>query len=200
MQRMPAVARRLGARSLKVNPVVGITRAAVMHHKGELLNVSEVLDTREQMLREADAQGIRLQFDIPPAFASIGQLRCAPIQSCGILNILGVLHNGHASMCGIGQLLPELDMGDLTTVDVRRVWREAPLLHALRARVPHDLGGICGRCILKCYCLGKCLAHDYLRHGDMFRGHEFCQEAYQAGLFPRSRLVEHRAAMGRGDR
>jgi SynChlorMet cassette radical SAM/SPASM protein ScmF len=190
MQRMPGLARQLGARSLKVNPVVGITRAADMRARGELLNVAEILQTREEVCRQADAEGIRLQFDIPPAFEPIAGLRSWPIQTCGILNILGVLHNGHASMCGIGQVLPELDMGDLTVLDVRRVWREARLLRQLRTNVPDRLGGICGRCMLKRYCLGKCLAHDYLERGEMFCGHAFCREAYEAGLFPQSRLVE----------
>lgn len=189
MRAMPALARRLGARSVKVNPVVGITRAAAMHRGGELLGVAEILQARDEMVPIADAEGIRLQFDVPPAFEPVARLRSSPIQTCGILNILGVLHNGHASMCGIGQVLPELDMGDLTALDVRRVWREAPLLRALRAEVPDGLGGVCGRCMLKRYCLGKCLAHDYLLSGRMFAGHSFCREAYEAGLFPQSRLA-----------
>jgi SynChlorMet cassette radical SAM/SPASM protein ScmF len=193
LMRMPEFARELGAFSLKVNPISALSRSTAMLAAGELPDVAEVIDTGRRLRPLAHQQDIELVFDVPPVFADLANLRRRGIQTCGILSILGVLHNGHASMCGIGQVLPELDMGDLTRLGVRAVWEGAELLQSLRANVPQGLGGVCGRCMLKSYCLGKCLAHDYAERGTMFGGHAFCEQALAAGLFPASRLLPAQA-------
>ncbi|MCU0691237.1 MAG: radical SAM protein [Polyangiaceae bacterium] len=187
---IPALIRTLGATSLKINPVTGMTRSATMGTRGELLSIAEILEVHQQLQRAAEAAGIRLAFDVPPAFLSIAQIRRDHFGTCGILNILGVLHNGHASLCGIGEVKKELDFGDLTKTSVREVWDTNPTLQAIREHVPARLGGICARCVLKRYCLGKCIAHEYDRAGNLFGGHWFCQSAFEEHLFPLTRLVE----------
>ena len=126
---------------------------------------------------------------MPAAFHSLDEIRRRGPNTCGILGILGVLHNGHASLCGIGEVVKELDFGDLTVLGVKRIWEETPLLRQLRQQVPRGLGGVCARCLLKHYCLGKCLAHTYSETGDLFGGFAFCEQAHAQGLFPATRLA-----------
>jgi hypothetical protein len=43
---------------------------------------------------------------------------------------------------------------------------------------------------MKNMCLGKCLAQNYYRSGDLMAQCWYCEEAEAAGLFPQSRLVD----------
>ncbi len=187
---VPAFVKPRGASSLKINPVTGITRSSAMATKGELLSIAETLDVKRELAPIARDAGLRLAFDAPPAFLSIPEMRADHMGTCGILNILGVLHNGHASLCGIGEVEKELDFGDLTRVALKEVWQQNATLQAVREHVPHKLGGICARCMLKNYCLGKCIVHEYSRTGLLFGGHHFCREAHDQGLFPLTRLLD----------
>ncbi len=187
---VPAMVKSLGATSLKINPVTGMTRSSKMEAHGELLSVGEILEVKRLLEPVAKEAGIWLAFDVPPAFLSIAEIRASRIPTCGVLNILGVLHNGHASLCGIGEVKKELDFGDLARVSVKEIWETNGTLHAIREQVPEGLGGICGRCMLKHYCLGKCIAHEYARTGRLFDGHSFCAGAFAQGLFPVTRLVD----------
>ena len=131
-------------------------------------------------------------FDVPPAFKSLAELRAQARCSCGILNILGILSTGRASLCGIGEHLPALDFGNPLEVGLRTIWESNPTLIDIREHLPDALGGVCGRCVFRRHCMGKCLAHNYWATGDLFAGFQFCQQALDAGLFPAKRLVRPR--------
>jgi len=190
MREMVRFAREIGASSLKINPIMAVARSVKMEQGGELLAVPEILKVCEELTLDTDGlSGFKLFFDIPPAFKSLQEIKTDGFGTCGILNILGVLHNGRGSLCGIGEQVAVFDFGDLLELGVRKVWEENALLQELRSNLPDNLRSICGKCMLKRYCLGKCVARTYYEQGDLFGGFSFCQQALDQGFFPKSRLV-----------
>jgi SynChlorMet cassette radical SAM/SPASM protein ScmF len=188
---MVGLAKQFGARSLKINPINGIARSESMAAQGDLLTFAEILETHETVASTVAPDGLSITFDLPPAFKSTREITATGFCTCGILSILGVLPDGRASLCGIGTHQRELDFGDLTVGGLADVWNNHPVLKSLRDNVPAHLGGICGRCIFRNYCLGKCVAQVFYETRGLFGGYSFCQWAYDNGRFPKTRVVEH---------
>ncbi len=187
---MPEFVAGLGARSFKINPITGMTRSDELARGGELLSVREILLIHEKLLARGNSvAGVEIMFDIPPAFKPRAELMANPTCSCGVLNILGVLHDGHGGLCGIGERVEELDFGDLRELGVKKVWVDTPALNELREKLPRGLEGICGRCMLKHYCLGKCVARTYYDDRTLTGAFSFCREADEEGVFPESRRL-----------
>ena len=187
---MVEFARQVGAGSLKINVINSIARSNQMNAAGELLTVPEILSVYRGLKEElVNLENFRVIFDIPPAFKSLKEIRTHGFGTCGILGILGVLHNGHAGLCGIGLHIEELDFGDIKTLGIKQIWEENAILNSIRENLPHNLEGICGRCTLRFYCLGKCIAKTYNTKQNLFGAYEFCQDAYNRGLFPETRVV-----------
>ncbi|MCU0918356.1 MAG: PqqD family peptide modification chaperone [Planctomycetes bacterium] len=185
-------AETLGAHSLKVNVIASMGRSDEMREQGELLSLPEVLDVRSRM--PVPTNGFQLYFDLPPALLPLRDIVHNGITTCGIMGILGVLHNGHAGLCGIGEHVPEMDFGDLRHVSIKEVWENHPTLTTLREKVPAGLEGICGRCIFRNVCLGKCVANTFHATGIVHGAFNTCTQAEESGLFPEKYLVEHRSS------
>ena len=66
------------------------------------------------------------------------------------------------------------------------------MLKKLRESVPEKLEGVCGRCILKYFCMGECVAENYVRERSLTAPFYFCKEAYDQGIFPETRLIDER--------
>ena len=190
---MVRLAEDLGVASLKVNVVNSMGRSAEMQRQGELLSVAEVLDAYHGLSSSIPAgTKLRVFFDVPPAFKSLAEIRALAGCSCGILTILGILSTGRASLCGIGERVAALDFGNPLEVGLRTIWESNPTLLAIREHLPDALGGVCGRCVFRRHCMGKCLAHNFWATGNLFAGFQFCQQALDAGLFPPRRLLRPR--------
>ena len=84
--------------------------------------------------------------------------------------------------------MPDLVFGKVGKDRLEKVWRENPILKALREGLPERLEGICGRCLMKGSCLGQCVAQNYYRKGSILAPNWVCEQAEAAGLFPASRL------------
>jgi MoaA/NifB/PqqE/SkfB family radical SAM enzyme len=69
------------------------------------------------------------------------------------------------------------------------IWMKNLVLQDLRQGLPQRLDGICGHCLLKKICLGKCLAQNYYRSKSLWDPFWFCQQAYERGLFPDTRVI-----------
>jgi radical SAM protein with 4Fe4S-binding SPASM domain len=135
---------------------------------------------------------ITLYYDWPAAFMSIQGLLKKGVSTCGIFRILGVLSDGSYAMCGIGVNIPELVYGEIGRDILEEVWVKNATLVRLRQEVPTQLEGICGKCILKNSCLASCVAHNYFESGRLTGSHWFCQQAYENGLFPLTRIINER--------
>jgi radical SAM protein with 4Fe4S-binding SPASM domain len=108
---------------------------------------------------------------------------------CGILGILGVLSDGSYALCGIGETIPELVFGHAASSTLKRVWTRTPVLRELRRGLPQKFEGICGECVMKGACLGSCIAQNYYRNRSLWAPYWYCEEAFNASLFPPTRHI-----------
>jgi SynChlorMet cassette radical SAM/SPASM protein ScmF len=182
---------RLGARSVKINPVTPVGRGGVLTDRGKTLPVEELLSLSSWVEGELSQRyGIETFFTIPSALKPISHLFDARNAQCHILNIIGILASGDISICGIGREEPELVMGNIRTDNLAEVWETSPVLTRLRETVPSRMEGICGRCVMAGICLGSCRADAYVLSGSLGASYWMCEEAHEKGLFPPGRMVE----------
>lgn len=181
-----ALAADLGCGSVKFNHVQVVGRGEGMPGRIPLVGLLEL----HRSLRDAARSfpGIRIVFDVPPAFRSIGELLEGGAGSCRILGILGILPGGELAMCGIGRAIPDLVYGRLPGDSLAGVWARSPGLRELRRTIPDLITGVCTGCIHRNVCMGVCAAGNYHRTGRLDASYWFCEEAEASGLFPESRL------------
>ncbi|MFC2061723.1 SPASM domain-containing protein, partial [Elusimicrobiota bacterium] len=180
--------KELGAKALKINIVSCVSRGETMKSKGELLSNQEILEMREVVYDLEKKHNYNIILDIPPAFKPLSRLK-GRIGMCGIKRMIGILSDGKVSICGIGSNVEELVFGDISKDSIADIWNNNEILKMLREELPEKLEGICGKCILKYCCLGKCRAAAFWTSRSLFSPFEFCQEIYESGLFPGDMII-----------
>jgi len=181
---------KIGVGSLKINPLQPCGRAIDAFKRRDNLDLDTLLNLNRRVEEEwSRSDSLEIFFDLPLAFKSIGEIKHKGTNECQILNIMGVLANGDFSICGIGQTIEELRMGNLYKVSICEVWEDNAVLMELRQSLPGKLKGICQHCIFKFQCLGACRANAYAMTKDLYAPYFLCQEFYELGLFPKSRYV-----------
>jgi len=185
------MAERLGAGSVKFNVVQPTARGERLHRDGQTPGIGELIDLGrrvEQVI--APESDLTVVFDLPLAFHSLRLVATGDgCGVCGIKHILGVLPSGHYALCGIGEKVPELVFGQVGVDELEVIWREHPVVLALREGLPDRLTGVCSRCLMRHCCLGTCIAQNYYSSGDLWEPYWFCDQAEKEGLFPISRLA-----------
>jgi SynChlorMet cassette radical SAM/SPASM protein ScmF len=184
--------KELGIRSVKVNTISMIGKGCDLRTAGGAPSVREVLDFVEKAGSMSKEAGISALFDIPMAFQSLGDVKRNRCAICAVKNILGILSDGTVSLCGIGYLDKKLKLGNIKNNPdaLRDIWLNDPVLWSIREDMPSALEGVCGMCVFKAKCLGSCRAEAYYNTGGLTTSPcLFCQEAYEKGLFPATRLI-----------
>lgn len=180
----------LGAGSLKINHLLPCGRGDGMFRRRENLDPDELSRLYGQVERDRSRQQrLPVLFDLPLSFRSIDEIKANGIDVCGIENILGILAGGDYSVCGIGQTVEALRMGNVYRDSIRSVWLTHPVLLELRRSLPRKLGGICGRCIFKFQCRGGCRANAFAVSSDLFAPYYLCQDLFERSRFPASRMI-----------
>ena len=182
------LSRDVGANSLKINHLLpcGRGRAAFKHRMN--LEFEELIQLYQMVEKNRpEPDDLDIVFDLPLAFRSIKDIKTRGICECHILNILGILANGDFSICGVGQTVEELRMGNICRDPVSEVWKNNATLRKLRMSLPWKLKGICGECIFKFQCLGACRANAYTLTQDLYAPYFLCEKFDASGLFPASR-------------
>jgi len=190
LQRLAVFAEGLGASSLKLNPISCTGRAEELIKNEEFLGIKELINLENYI--QSDLQPrlkIRLILDIPFAFKKISVIRNNRGR-CGILGMISILSDGTISLCGIGATIDELNMGNIKADRLKDVWENNPIVNFIRENIPAKLEGVCGKCIFKRLCLGKCRAAAYHDSRSLTAPFFMCQEAYENGLFPQTRLYQ----------
>ena len=187
MGEMVKLAVKLGCGSVKFNNIQRMGRGEEFIKEGGL-EVSEILDLHRYLEKEIipDAP-IRIYFDIPMAFYSIGRLMRDSSCRCSLLNILGILATGEISLCGVGVTTPELIFGNMAKDRLDAVWNRNPTLALLRRQIPAELEGICFRCLHRDICLGNCVANNFHLTRRLNASYTYCEQAREQGLFPLAR-------------
>lgn len=187
------LAEKLGAGSVKFNPIQPTGRGNELHQCLETLSIGELIEVGNWIENEiATKVKVRVFFTQPLAFHSLSRMFSCHgngCQVCGILEIIGVLADGSYSLCGIGERVPELIFGNALQDSISTVWSKSTVLNEIREGMPHELEGICGICLMKALCKGSCLAQNYYRSQSLWGPFWFCEEAYAKGLFPTSRHI-----------
>jgi SynChlorMet cassette radical SAM/SPASM protein ScmF len=189
IEAMIELSRSLGAGSVKINHMIPCGRACSRTGRPADLEPEELIALYRQVQEKGGGRQINVIFDLPFAFRSIEDLKKQGLNACHVLNIMGILANGDYSICGVGQTMAELRMGNLYRDSIREVWQAAPVLEQLRQTVGGELGGICGKCIFKFQCRGGCRAGAYSVSRDFKAPYFLCQRLYEKGLFPLSRTI-----------
>jgi SynChlorMet cassette radical SAM/SPASM protein ScmF len=192
MEAVVRLAELLGASSVKFNMVQPTARGQKMHESGEALSIEALVDLGRWVESTLLAStSLPLYYSHPMAFRPLGKMfgengdGCGV---CGILGILGVLANGSYALCGIGETVPDLVFGHAGTDLLADVWKNTPVLQELRQGLPKRLGGICGDCLMKGTCLGSCIAQNYYRSKNLWEPYWYCENAWNRGLFPETRM------------
>ena len=184
-QELISLAKELGAGSLKINHLVPCGRGERVFRNRENLSPDELILLYQTVERERFSHGnLDVIFDLPVALRSIEDIKRRGIIECKIMNILGILASGDFSICGIGQTIDELRMGNLCQDSIVDVWQNNRILTDLRDSLPRQLKGVCGNCLFKFQCLGACRANAYALNKDLYASYFLCQESYDSGKFP----------------
>jgi len=191
------LAESVGASSVTFNIAQPTGRGAALRDDGEFPAIRDLIELDGRVRGLSRATPLALAYTLPPAFKPLGGIVGKGHGICGILGILGVLSDGSLGLCGAAEEMPELIFGHAGRDDLDAVWRQAPLLKELRAGLPDGFRGICGECLMKNICQGRCIAQNYYRCRDLWAPHWFCEEAETQGLFPVSR---RQGSCGRSNR
>jgi len=192
MEEMVRLAEDLGASSLKFNVLQPTERGLQMFERGETLGVEELLKAGSRVENELSRKtAMKLIFGHPMAFKRMSFLfddngGCG---TCGIRGIIGVLADGSYALCGIGEHVRELVFGHSSTDRLEEVWKAAPLIRQIREGLPKKLEGACGDCMMKSWCMGKCIAQNYYSTKSLWAPYWYCEEAKKLGQFPQSRSI-----------
>jgi len=186
------LAEDIGAGSVKFNIIQPTSRGKQLHEASENLSVAEFIElgkwVEETLSKETK---LRLIFSHPMAFRSLHNLfgeNSVGCGLCGIKRILGVIYDGSYALCGIGEAEPDLIFGHWKKDVLKDMWITHPIINQIREGLPDKLEGICTKCIMKNICLGSCVAQNYYQTKSLWSSFWFCEQAYEQGLFPTSRL------------
>lgn len=192
MEAVVRLAEAIGAGSVKFNIVQPTARGERMHETGEALDIDELIKIGRWVETElAKSTNLILDYGHPAAFRPLSSIfgqNSSGFGVCGIKGIIGVLADGSYALCGIGESVPELVFGHASRDKLEDVWNNNPILEEIREGLPDKLEGICSECIMKSRCLGSCIAQNYYRSKRIWAPYWFCEDAYNKGLFPESRL------------
>ncbi len=186
------LAQKIGAGSVKFNPVTASGRGAAIHRDGMGLSFNEHMTlTRRIRGLLQDRFSIHLCIMMPPALLTVKEiLRYKGAGGgCHVRHILGLLGTGEMALCGIGRNLPELCFGKLGEDSLREIWTSHPTLVRLRQDLDGPFPKLCGNCVHAKRCLTHCVAMNYEMTGKLVNVSPLCAEAEQRGLFPASRRI-----------
>ncbi len=187
-----------GCESVKFNIVQPTERGKNIYKNNENLTTEEYIEIGQYISAELQPKTkIRLVYSIPPAFLPLSYMlsgyKHGCDSGCAIKNILGVLWNGNISICGIGENVDELILGEIDSADKRagleNIWNNNKIIDIIRKGLPEKVEGVCTECMFQKICFGYCPANNYYSTKNIFAPGWFCQNAYEKGLFPDKRLI-----------
>ena len=155
------------------------------------MNDLRKIDT--DLAARAHTLGIRYASPIPAALLPLGQIlknRCLNSR-CNIRSALAILADGTITTCGMGRYVDDFRYGELGKDNVAETWVNHPTLRTIREKVPRELSGVCGRCVFRDSCFGRCrILNENVTLDSLCEPFWFCAEMESRGLFPDTRIIE----------
>lgn len=187
---MTSFAKDLGVNSLKINPLSSSCwRTEKMEEEKLLLTIQEIIGIYRGLHNEGAQNGLPVIFDIPPALLFLDDFKKSGSGTCGIKHLLGIIADGKISICGIGKTMEKLIFGEVGKDRIKDIWENSAVLKQIREEIPQKLQGVCGKCLFRFYCLGKCRAAAFYETENLLAPFSICQQAYEHDFFPKSRLI-----------
>jgi len=178
--------------TFKINIVTGLGRAIQMKRKDLLFKAEELPGITEDVAALIDKYPFKIILHIDSVFFSFKNLMlkysCGGY--CGYKYALSILANGNISICSLGKQMDKYIFGHVSTIDVKDFWKNNPILANIHKSTYIELKGICSNCIFRRRCLGGCRAEALCAYGDFFAPNPICQDYYNSGKFPTSRLID----------
>jgi pyrroloquinoline quinone biosynthesis protein E len=177
---------------LKINIVQGRGRGEKMDEKGLLFKAPDLPGISDEIALLVPRYPFELLLHVDPAFISFKnmKLKYSCGGHCGYLNALSILANGNISICSMGKQIPDYIFGHVSSINVKDVWTNNPTLAEIHEDTHSKLKGVCSNCIFRKNCYGGCRAEALCVYGDFFAPHPLCQDYYNSGKFPTSRLID----------
>ncbi|MGA1841541.1 MAG: radical SAM protein [bacterium] len=190
------LAYELKVKSFEINPLILLGGESLKNQGCEALPLEELLDLERRIEGEFVSLYPDMLIDLylPPALKGIKDISKHSLCKCNILNICGILSNGDVSICGIGKRKKSLIIGNVKEKGIAAIWKEGALFKEIRKKIPLQMNGICGRCLFKYQCLGFCRAEVLFNDRSLTDPYRICDEVFQKGLFPESRILGEREA------
>lgn len=184
--------KRFNIKDFKINPIIPTGRAAELKHEGILLDANELFKISHDLHSLSKSINFPIRLHVPPAFRplpEVMQKMCGGM--CSFPNLLGILANGDISFCGVGYNRPEYIFGNIFDInlDLKRIWKTNEVLKFVRESIPQKLKGVCEVCIHKNECKGECRVFADQTYGSLDAPAPWCQELYDSGNFPGTRLI-----------
>lgn len=180
---MVELVRNLGINTLKINFITPSGRGDAENFYTDM-NIREVLDFFIWM---SDETPLWVMPSVPAALLPVNRLQ--DLGYCPVRNLLGVLPDGTFSLCGVGFSRPEMSWGKFPDMSVKEVWEKSPVLNSIHSTLPGELQGVCSMCIHRDSCIGRCIVNNNETSGSLVSPDAICQAAWEAGLFPKTRLL-----------
>jgi len=186
------LAQELGIKSFEINPLALVGSQTAADSACRALPIEQLLDLNQRVEKIFPDKfpGLRVNLYIPPALKGIRSLATSNLNTCAIFTICGILANGDVSLCGIGSTKKALVAGNVREQSLKDIWQNAEVFKLIRENIPGGLEGVCGRCMFKHHCLGFCRADVLADDRPMTAALTMCQEAFEKGLFPKTRILD----------
>ncbi len=185
---------KLGASSVKFNPVYPSGRGTGMEKTGEILELDRILEMIRHIRGPLNRRlPIPLLISTPPAISTISELMATGDSggTCQVRTVMGILGTGEYALCGIGRVIPELCFGKIEHDSLKEIWIDHPTLVKLRKDLGNEYPGICGDCIHQRRCMTHCVAQNYLRSGKLVWPAEICEDLHRLNGFPPTRRISY---------
>jgi len=184
VESMIKLVRKIGTGTLKINFITPSGRGKSDNFYDNN-PIEDILDFFKWIDRETP-QGVLPS--VPAALLPVNRLKDRGY--CPVRNLMGVLPDGTFSLCGVAFSRKEMAWGKFPEMTVREAWGKSPVYRMIRESLPDGLEGVCRKCIHRDSCTGECVVNNMETGGSVASPNILCQRAYDAGLFPKTRLIQ----------
>ena len=148
------------------------------------LSIYEIVELKNKICEIARRSKIKVMTNLPFSFYQPNEINDIKYRVCGIKHAIGILPDGTISLCGVGQLKEELNMGNIYISSIKQIWNNNEIVKHIRESIPQKLEGVCGKCNLRNICCGYCIAQNYMEHENLNSSYNLCVQLYENNLFP----------------